>query len=116
MSESEVSQTVVAQVEADPIEPNNRIADLLAAIEGEKHNDAEKLFTDLLQDRLSDAIDQKKISVAQDIYGMGEQEPESTDEDELTVEAEPDHVDDQEVEAELETEEEDDVETSETEN
>lgn len=106
---------MVAQVEADPIEPNNRIADLLAAIEKENHLDAEKSFNDLIGDRLSTALDQRKVSLAQSVFNN---EPESEDDVELDIDV--DDISDDEFEAELdaletsdETDEEEYLETEE---
>ena len=105
---------VIAQVEADPIEPNNRIADLLAAIEKENHLDAEKSFNDLIGDRLSTALDQRKVSLAQSVFN-NEPETAETEEEELDTD-----ISDDEFEAELdaletsaETDEEEYLETEE---
>ena len=98
---------MVAQVEADPIEPNNRIADLLAAIEKENHLDAEKSFSDLIGDRLSTALDQRKVSLAQSVFN-NEPETAEAEEEELDID-----ISDDEFEAELdalETSEEEDEE------
>jgi hypothetical protein len=105
---------MVAQVEADPIEPNNRIADLLAAIEKENHLDAETFFNDLIGDRLSTALDQRKVSLAQSVFN-NEPETAETEEEELDTD-----ISDDEFEAELdaletsaETDEEEYLETEE---
>jgi len=105
---------MVAQVEADPIEPNNRIADLLAAIEKENHLDAEKSFNDLIGDRLSTALDQRKVSLAQSVFN-NEPETAEAEEEELDID-----ISDDEFEAELdaletsdETDEEEYLETEE---
>lgn len=95
---------MVAQVEADPIEPNNRIADLLAAIEREDHLDAEKSFNDLIGDRLSTALDQRKVSLAQSMFN---QDADDGEEEELLA---VDDISDEEFEAELDA-----IETSEEE-
>jgi len=89
------NDVLVAEVEADPIEPNNRIADLLKAIETDNHVEAEKTFTDLLGDRLGDALDQRKVSLAQDTFNG-------------SVEAEEEEIElsDEEISAELESDEE----------
>jgi len=87
---------VIAQVEADPIEPNNRIADLLAAIEKENHLDAEKSFNDLIGDRLSTALDQRKVSLAQSVFNNEPETAEAEEEEELDTD-----ISDDEFEAEL---------------
>lgn len=61
MSDEDV---VVAEVESDPIEAPNPIADLLASIESGEYNDAEQAFKDLIGDRLQDTLDQAKIRIA----------------------------------------------------
>ena len=87
---------VIAQVEADPIEPNNRIADLLAAIEKENHLDAEKSFNDLIGDRLSTALDQRKVSLAQSVFNNEPETAETEEEEEFDTD-----ISDDEFEAEL---------------
>ena len=84
MSDEDV---VVAEVEADPIEAPNRIAELLASIESGEYNDAEQAFNDLIGDRLQDKLDQAKIRVADKIFNSTEEETvdydDVVDEDEL---------------------------------
>jgi hypothetical protein len=94
-----VDDTVVAEVEADPIEPNNPIADLLSSIEAGEYNAAETQFSDLLGDRLQDALDQRKAEVAARIYGdeeVLEVEDELENEDQLELELDDDPDDDDE--------------------
>lgn len=92
---------LVAEVEADPIEPNNRIADLLSAIEKDNHVEAERTFNDLLGDRLGDALDQRKVALAQSSFNGVEDEAET----ETEIDDENFEISDEEVEAELDLEE-----------
>ena len=84
MSDEDV---VVAEVEADPIEAPNRIAELLASIESGEYNDAEQAFNDLIGDRLQDKLDQAKIRVADKIFNSTEEE-ETVDYDDVVDEDE----------------------------
>ena len=91
--ENQEVETVVAEVEAAPIENNNPIADLLSSIEGEDFNTAENQFNDLIGDRLQDTLDQAKVRIASSIYNGEEPEQEENEEDfdidaELEVEIE----------------------------
>jgi len=89
----EDDDVLIAQVEADPIEPNNRIADLLSAIEQGSHLDAENTFKDLIGDRLNTALDQRKVSLAS-TFDNEVDETEYEDDENLSV-------DDEEFESEL---------------
>ena len=91
---TEDDDVLIAQVEADPIEPNNRIADLLSAIEQGSHLDAENTFNDLIGDRLNTALDQRKVSLAQSTFDNEVDETEYEDDVDLSV-------DDEEFESEL---------------
>jgi len=85
--ENQEVETVVAEVEAAPIENNNPIADLLKSIEGEDFNTAETQFNDLIGDRLQDTLDQAKVRIASSIYNGEEPEQEEREED-LDIDAE----------------------------
>ena len=78
---------VVAEVEADPIENNNPIEELLASIESGQYNNAEHSFNDIIGDRLQDKLDQAKIRVADQMFNNSEEETvdndDIVDEDEL---------------------------------
>jgi hypothetical protein len=85
--ENQEVETVVAEVEAAPIENNNPIADLLKSIEGEDFNTAETQFNDLIGDRLQDTLDQAKVRIASSIYNGEEPEQEESEEN-LDIDAE----------------------------
>lgn len=81
------------------------ISNFLDAIQQKNYNQAEKHFSDILGDRVSDALDQTKIKLASQIYqGEDEIDDESTDETEedLSLENsdEEELVDDEEFEDE----------------
>lgn len=71
---------IVGEVEADPIETNNPIEDFLDAVQDQNFTQAKTFFDDVLNDRLQDAIDQKKVAVSQSVYGT--QDDIETSEDE----------------------------------
>lgn len=75
-----MDETIVAQVEADPIENNNRIQDLLNSIENQKYTDAEQAFNDIIGDRLQDTLDQAKIRIADQMFNAQQE----ADEEELS--------------------------------
>ena len=66
------NDVLVAEVDADPIEAPNPIADLLNSIEQGEYNSAESQFNDIIGDRLQDALNQQKAKVAAQIYGAQE--------------------------------------------
>lgn len=59
---------VVAEVDADPIENNNPIEDLLRSIESQDYTGAEEHFNDIIGDRLQSTLDQAKIRIADQIF------------------------------------------------
>tara|TARA_R110002153_G_scaffold27498_1_gene85380 strand:+ start:1382 stop:1627 length:246 start_codon:yes stop_codon:yes gene_type:complete len=71
---SNEEDTIVAQIDAPPIESPNPIADFLNSVEKEDYVSAEKEFNDLVGDRLQDTLDQAKISIAQSIYNVSDEE------------------------------------------
>lgn len=84
---------VVAEVEADPIDAPNPIADFLKSVEDQNFVGAESQFKDMVNDRLQDAMDQAKVKIASNLYGDG-------DDEEVESDIEPD-VEDVEDESEL---------------
>lgn len=75
---SEVENTPAITVGSDKEE----IEAFLDALQQSNFNKAEKHFTDILGNRVSDALDQAKIKVASDIYnGNSEEEEEISDEE-----------------------------------
>ena len=59
---------IVAEVEADPIENNNPIEDLINHIQNKEYTDAEQAFNDIIGDRLQDTLDQAKMRIANSMY------------------------------------------------
>lgn len=80
--ETPIEDPVVAEVGAEPIENNNPIEDLLAAIETQDYTSAERQFNDLIGDRLQDTLDQAKVRIASGIFN-GEEESEEVGEEEV---------------------------------
>lgn len=103
---SEAQDTVIDELEAEPIQTDSQpIADLIKAIEDQNFTQAERHFNDVVGDRLQDTLDQAKARIA---ASLG-QEPEEASADEYESEE-----DDQEVELDDEDlEEEDDDEDAE---
>lgn len=77
--ENPIEDPVVAEVGAEPIENNNPIEDLLAAIETQNYTAAEDQFNNLIGDRLQDTLDQAKVRIAGAIFN-GEEAEESEEE------------------------------------
>lgn len=74
---------MIGEVEADAIENNNPIEDFISSVERGDFNTAGETFNSIIGDRLTDALDQAKISVAKSIYAdhlegdeLGDAEPE----------------------------------------
>lgn len=84
MSDEDV---LVAEVEADPIENNNPIEDLINHIQNKEYTDAEQAFNDIIGDRLQDTLDQAKMRIADTMFnaeqGVDEDEEESEFDDEV---------------------------------
>lgn len=72
------------------------LTDLVVSAIDQKPLDFEAAFNDLIVDKIRDAVEQKKIAIAQQMYGY---EPESEEE-----------FDDAETEEDLDTEEQEDAE------
>ena len=100
---------VIDQLEAEPIEAPNPIADFLKSVEDQDFVEAEKQFNDMVGDRLQDTLDQARTRIASAIYGDEEleaavaevegEEIEDTEEEELDFEPE-EEFDDEEDAAE----------------
>jgi len=79
----EIDQTV-DEVEVSneiEVEETNPIEDLLDYIQDKNYNQAEKQFTDLLDDRVQNVLNQTKVKIAGQIFNAQE-EPESETESE----------------------------------
>lgn len=61
---------------------DNRINDFIDSIASGNFNQSEKLFNDLLQDKMNDAMEDEKIDVAHDIYNSVDQDESADDDDE----------------------------------
>ena len=80
---SEVEQEVVT----------NPIEELIDAIAGQNFNQAKTHFDDVLADKMHDALEAEKVSVAQDIYSDDE-----VDEIEVPLDQLEDELDEEEIE------------------
>lgn len=81
---SEEYDTIIDELEAEPIENNNPIDDLLRSIESQSYTEAEERFNDIIGDRLQDTLDQAKVRIAGQIFN-GEQEMDGDYDDEEEV-------------------------------
>lgn len=79
----EIDQTVdeVEVSDEESVEETNPIEDLLDYIQDKNYNQAEKQFTDLLNDRVQNALDQTRVRVAGEIFNQQEEEPLTEPED-----------------------------------
>ena len=66
---SDDNDPVIDQLEAEPIEAPNPIADFLKSVEDQDFTGAEKQFNDMVGDRLQDTLDQARTRIATAIYG-----------------------------------------------
>lgn len=81
---------VVAEVQADPIENNNPIEDLLRSIEAQEYTDAEQHFNDIIGDRLQSTLDQAKIRIADQVFNAQSAVDDEQDEDDLDLDLDDD--------------------------
>ena len=65
---SEVEDQVENEVETNPIN------DLVQAAMNQDYTTANEIFNDMMSDKVSDALDQEKISIANQLYNGGEPE------------------------------------------
>jgi hypothetical protein len=86
--------TVVAEVDADPIDAPNPIADLLSSIESGEYTDAEQAFNDIIGDRLQDTLDQTKVRIADQIFNAQHDIEDDPDDDDLNLDLDLDLDDD----------------------
>jgi len=102
---SDDNDPVIDQLEAEPIEAPNPIADFLKSVEDQDFTSAEKQFNDMVGDRLQDTLDQARTRIATAIYGDEELEAAAAEVEGEEVEGE--EVEDEEVEDELTDDEQD---------
>jgi len=65
---SEVEDQIENEVETNPIN------DLVQAAMNQDYTTANEIFNDMMSDKVSDALDQEKISIANQLYNGGEPE------------------------------------------
>lgn len=76
---SEAQDTIIDELEAEPIQTDSKpIEDFLKAVEDQNFTQAERVFNDIVGDRLQDTLDQAKARIAASIG----QEPEEASADE----------------------------------
>ena len=99
----EVEMSDIANETQEPVTVT--VADLVNSIEKGDAFTSSKMFNDLLQDRIDDALEQEKIRIANSVYNNAEEEEISDEEveaavDELESEEEVAEVEEPEVEEE----------------
>lgn len=67
--EEVVDQEVTSETEEETIDPLRSFVD---ALQGGNFNDAETMFNDILGDKVQDALDAEKISVADEVFNGAE--------------------------------------------
>lgn len=90
-------------------EETNPIEDLVQASLNQDYNAASDIFSELMNTKMADAIEQEKIAVANQIYNGGEMIDTEYDEEDLELDDEDLELDDEDLEYE-DDEEEDEVE------
>lgn len=75
----EVEMSDIANETQEPVTVT--VADLVNSIEKGDAFTSSKMFTDLLQDRIDDALEQEKIRIANSVYNNAEEEEEISDEE-----------------------------------
>lgn len=92
------------------------VTDLLQAAVNSKPNDFENVFGDLMLGRIQNAINNRKVEIAQNMFrdAIPEEDELESDEQDLELDSESDEEDSEEIETEedTETEEEEDGETT----
>jgi len=102
----EVEMSDIANETQEPVTVT--VADLVNSIEKGDAFTSSKMFNDLLQGRIDDALEQEKIRIANSVYNDAEEE---ISDEEVEAELEDLESDDEEVETEAETEVETEAET-----
>ena len=81
---SEVEDQVENEVETNPIN------DLVQAAMNQDYTTANEIFNDMMSDKVSDALDQEKISIANQLYNGGEPEDDDYEVDEVDIDQQDD--------------------------
>ena len=110
MSEVDELEPEVAEAEAEAPEVNP-IEDLINTVASQDFSKAAPTFAEIMQDKISDALDQERIAVADQVFnGVEPEEDEEISDEEA---AELDDVTDEEIDDAIEETEEDEEETEE---
>lgn len=76
---SEVDDQVEYEVETNPIN------DLVQAAMNQDYTTANEIFNDMMSDKVSDALDQEKIAIANQLYNGGEPEDDDYEVDDVDI-------------------------------
>ena len=79
-----MSEELEQEIEANPI------ADFIDAIKAGDFNNSEKMFQDIISDKMTSALDAEKAAVAQSIFNEPEEALDDEDDDEIEYEFEED--------------------------
>ena len=81
---SEVEDQVENEVETNPIN------DLVQAAMNQDYTTANEIFNDMMSDKVSDALDQEKIAIANQLYNGGEPEDDDYEVDDVDIDQQDD--------------------------
>ena len=81
---SEVEDQVENEVETNPIN------DLVQAAMNQDYTTANEIFNDMMSDKVSDALDQEKISIANQLYNGGQPEDDDYEVDDADIDQQDD--------------------------
>ena len=81
---SEVEDQVENEVETNPIN------DLVQAAMNQDYTTANEIFNDMMSNKVSDALDQEKIAIANQLYNGGEPEDDDYEVDDVDIDQQDD--------------------------
>jgi len=81
---SEVEDQIENEVETNPIN------DLVQAAMNQDYTTANEIFNDMMSDKVSDALDQEKIAIANQLYNGGEPEDDDYEVDDVDIDQQDD--------------------------
>lgn len=80
---------IIDELEAEPIETNNSVEELINYIQNQQYTDAEQAFNDTIGDRLQSTLDQAKMRIADTMFNA-QQEVDDEDSFEYDIDDEED--------------------------
>jgi hypothetical protein len=71
---------IIDELEAEPIQNNNPIEDLINSIQNKEYTDAEQAFNAIIGDRLQDTLDQTKMRISDQMFNSQSSDDEDLEE------------------------------------